>query len=587
MELDSPRQIRRRQSHRRRTMRKLRRNIYFGGGIFALLVASTVAFLWWQENGRAALNFNPSLSETVITQQEDRNSFSRKNQSSPNLFREGYSNQEPPPDAGSALTDAIRAARPSTQSEITGATTTKLDTPVETELMPNKVGTGVSGKHSPTDTRQSSVRPVTNFNPSSGGAKNSVANLPAFDSIGHSAFQSFDRMQILSDYKNRIGDEFTVPKNLRDRAGFWFDVYSRYDENKRIIHNARFPWVIYKIVDVSGIINAPTPRRRWMRNQKADLVVDAEARKIRAAVKSLAHRKSLKGLNKYEELVANGLRALGPDVRRFAGQADGFTRVQIGQRNFFEDGLRVSPRYLPEMEEIFAARKLPIELTRLPFVESSFNKHATSKVGASGIWQFMGNTGTKFMMVNDQIDERRSPFKATEAAARLLKENWMILYRSWALALTAYNHGPAGVRKAAQRAGTRDLGLIIQKYQSKSFNFASSNFYCEFLGALHAQTYRDEIWGQMETEVPMDTHIVRLPRAYRPSQLLRLIGLTSDQLLSHNPDLAKSLKLDRFIPRGFRFHVPGSLRVKASRLLVRTDETTSKASEKKTRRSRS
>ncbi|RYF36199.1 MAG: hypothetical protein EOO38_28005, partial [Cytophagaceae bacterium] len=58
--------------------------------------------------------------------------------------------------------------------------------------------------------------------------------------------------------------------------------------------------------------------------------------------------------------------------------------------------------------------------------------------------------GRKFMIVNDSIDERRSPFKASEAAARLLKENHLILRRSWPLAVTAWNHGPGGVRKAAK-----------------------------------------------------------------------------------------------------------------------------------------
>src|SRR5207253_2957861 len=101
----------------------------------------------------------------------------------------------------------------------------------------------------------------------------------------------------------------------------------------------------------------------------------------------------------------------------------------LGQKNFFEEGLKISGAYFKEMENIFAKQKLPIELTRLPLVESSFNHFATSKDGAAGIWQFMGDTGRKFMLVNDQIDERRSPFKATEAAARLLKENHMILYR--------------------------------------------------------------------------------------------------------------------------------------------------------------
>ena len=85
-------------------------------------------------------------------------------------------------------------------------------------------------------------------------------------------------------------------------------------------------------------------------------------------------------------------------------------------------------------------------------------------------------------MVNDSIDERRSPYKATEAAARLLKENHLILHRSWPLAVTAWNHGPPGLRKGITAAHSQDLALIISRYHSKSFDFASSNFYTRIFG---------------------------------------------------------------------------------------------------------
>jgi membrane-bound lytic murein transglycosylase D len=136
------------------------------------------------------------------------------------------------------------------------------------------------------------------------------------------------------------------------------------------------------------------------------------------------------------------------DVRKHARRARHEVRVQTGQRNFFAEGLQTAPRYLGVMEEIFAKHRLPVELTRLPLVESSFNKHAKSKVGAAGIWQFMENTGRKKkLIINDEIDERKSPSKATDAAAWLLKENHMILGRSWELAVTAWNHGPGGVKR--------------------------------------------------------------------------------------------------------------------------------------------
>lgn len=378
----------------------------------------------------------------------------------------------------------------------------------------------------------------------------------------------FDRELVLNDFENRIADEFAIPANLRDRVGFWFDVYTKYDDNRRIIHHARFPWVIYQVVDVSPIINSDTPKRRWMRNEKADKFVQSEANKIRAALVSLAHKRSAGKLNATEQMVADALKALGPDVRKNARNAVGETRVQMGQKNFFEEGLEISPRYLGAMEKIFQKNKLPVELTRLPFVESSFNKHATSKVGAAGLWQFMGNTGRKFMIVNDSIDERRSPFKATEAAARLLKENHMILHRSWPLAITAWNHGPGGIRKAAKAAGTRDLGSIVKSYRSKSFDFASSNFFCEFLAALHAERYNDIIFGDIPRETALEVHVVRLPRAVRVSELIRVSGLSRDEFLLVNPDLRAATKSNAYLPAGFRLHVPSRARTGIERHLA-------------------
>jgi membrane-bound lytic murein transglycosylase D len=378
----------------------------------------------------------------------------------------------------------------------------------------------------------------------------------------------FDKESVLSDSENRINDSFNVTKTLHDRVSFWFDVYTKYDENDRVIHYSDRPWIVFKVVNVSDIINAKTPRRRWMRNEKADKHASLELRKIRAALASVAKKKSLKNLGAYEQMVVDALKPLGGKVQTHARNAAHGTRIQMGQKNFYETGLKISGRYLPEMEEIFAKSKLPIELTRLPLVESSFNKFATSKDGAAGIWQFMGDTGRKFMMINDSIDERRSPFKASEAAARLLKENHLILHRQWPLALTAYNHGPAGVRAAVKATGTKDLGTIAMKYRTKMFNFASANFYSSFLAALHAQMYKDKIWGSLDVDPALETYFVRLPKAYKASKLLKVTGLSEENLLLHNPDLRKIISSNGILPSGLRVYMPDSLRQKVQKIFA-------------------
>ncbi|WP_413583001.1 lytic transglycosylase domain-containing protein [Bdellovibrio sp. HCB288] len=360
-----------------------------------------------------------------------------------------------------------------------------------------------------------------------------------------------NRENILNDYQDLIAEDFHIPENMRNRVGFWFDIYTQHNSHKRLIHHTDYPWIVFEVVDVTSIIESDTPKFRWMRNQKADVLVKQQVEKTKTALKSLSKRKNFDNLTEDETRVMNALSHLDGEVQKKAKFALDNVRVQMGQRNFFQEGLEVSPKYLPGMEEIFENYNLPVELTRLPFVESSFNKHAKSKVGASGIWQFMGNTGKKFMVVTDHIDERTSPFKASVAAAQLLKENHMILKRSWPLAITAWNHGPPGMRKAMAKTKTQDLGEIVDKYRSRTFDFASSNFYSEFLGALFAERYHKEIYKDVNYAKQLNLHTVKLSRSINAKDLMKRSKLSEDDFMLFNPDLKKAVRVNAQVPSGF------------------------------------
>lgn len=378
----------------------------------------------------------------------------------------------------------------------------------------------------------------------------------------------FNKEKILTDKDSLIDEEFAIPEDLHDRVSFWFDVYTIHDSNHRIIHHARYPWIVYKVVDVTEIINASKPKARWMRNQKADRLVADEVRKIKLALQSLSHKKDLSHLRDEEQLVSAVLERLPGQLRKRAAEASSQVRVQTGQKDYFSKGLIESAQYLPRMNEIFKAKHIPVELARLPFVESSFNRAAESKVGASGIWQFVGNTGKKFMIVDHSIDERQSPFKATEAAAKLLKENHLITGHSWPLAVTAFNHGPAGVKRAAKFARTKNLATIIEKYRTRNFRFATANYYCEFLAALYAETYQKEIFGDLKTGVVHEIAEISLSKALRVNQVLSLTGLNAEEFLQFNPDLKKAMKHNTLLPRGFHLHFPADVGEDFARILT-------------------
>src|SRR5690606_37387138 len=146
-------------------------------------------------------------------------------------------------------------------------------------------------------------------------------------------------------------------------------------------------------------------------------------------------------------------------------------RFQLGQADRFREGLIRSGEWKPYIISVLEKRGLPRELAALPHVESSFDPTAYSKVGAAGMWQFTRSTGLRYMRIDHIVDERRDPFFSTDAAARLLEDNYAFL-GSWPLALTAYNHGAAGMRRAVSQLKTKDIGVIVEKYRSRSFGFA-------------------------------------------------------------------------------------------------------------------
>ena len=157
---------------------------------------------------------------------------------------------------------------------------------------------------------------------------------------------------------------------------------------------------------------------------------------------------------------------------------------------------------------------VPEEIAALPHVESSFNPFAYSKVGAAGLWQFMPSTAKRFMRVDGIVDERLDPYSATEAAANLMLYNYRLL-GTWPLAVTAYNHGPGGLRRAQDELGTSDIAVIVKRYQGATFGFASRNFYVAFLAALEVDRNAEKYFGPITRLPDTENTPVRTARLHR------------------------------------------------------------------------
>lgn len=150
--------------------------------------------------------------------------------------------------------------------------------------------------------------------------------------------------------------------------------------------------------------------------------------------------------------------------------------------------LTIGEYYFPMFEEALDRYGLPLELKYLPVIESALNPVAVSRVGATGLWQFMLRTGQGYgLQVNSLVDERRDPYKSTEAAVRYLKDLYAI-YGDWNLVIAAYNCGPGNVNKAIARSGGK------QDYWEIYYNLPreTRGYVPAFIAANYIMNYYDE-----------------------------------------------------------------------------------------------
>jgi membrane-bound lytic murein transglycosylase D len=337
------------------------------------------------------------------------------------------------------------------------------------------------------------------------------------------------------------------PAGIQDDVNFWIRVYTEVTTNEGFLHDERNLAVVYDTVKFGAV--SPRDRQRMV-DEKRDRHIEA-LRRIVAALPTEAGRDSLSADDK--KLLA----LWGPNPSAIILK-DAMTRIrfQLGQADRFKEGLIRSSQWETHIAETFANQGLPPELAVLPHVESSFNAAAYSKVGAAGMWQFMRSTGRRYMRVDEAVDERLDPYRSTEAAAQLLAYNYRVL-GSWPLALTAYNHGAAGMRRAKESVGTDDFVKINRTYTSRSFGFASRNFFPSFLAALTIDENPEKYFGQLDRRPEQKFREVTMPAYVRLSTLERTIGVDREQLRVLNPGWRPPIfSGSRLVPRGYRLRLP-------------------------------
>ena len=354
-----------------------------------------------------------------------------------------------------------------------------------------------------------------------------------------------------SDLHTLDPEVFPVPVQLETNVAFWTDIFTRYTSYQVVLHDERFPEIVYTVVDLSGPELSDLSASQLQRRRDHD--VNKAQRELTAILQGFAAGK--KPADDRETRLAKLLDAI-PDGPAKYREAAAHLRSQPGLKDHFTGAIQRSGRYLPALEEIFRGRGLPVDLTRLPFVESMFQERARSNAAAAGIWQFMTATGNRFLNIGLEMDERYDPLRSTEAAAKLLEENYRSL-QTWPLAITAYNYGSNGLQRAVARLGTRDLGVIIEQHRSRTFGFASRNFYSEFVAAASVYLNRDHYFPGIEPNPPLRFAAYTPDRYVAVQELAQGAGVSLAELQPLNPALNQEIWNGHLLlPQGYTLRVP-------------------------------
>lgn len=210
-------------------------------------------------------------------------------------------------------------------------------------------------------------------------------------------------------------------------------------------------------------------------------------------------------------------------IDRYTGRLRHSVSYMLGASNF----------YMPIFEEALEAYGIPLELKYLPIIESALNPMAVSRVGATGLWQFMLATGKRYdLKVNTLVDERRDPLKASYAAAHYLSDLYKI-FGDWNLVIAAYNCGPSTINKAIHRAnGEKDYWKIYPYLPKETRGYVPA-----FIAANYVMTYYGEHnICPMTTRLPAQTDTVNVKKNLHLQQVAEVCGIDIEQLRALNPE---------------------------------------------------
>ena len=221
-----------------------------------------------------------------------------------------------------------------------------------------------------------------------------------------------------------------------------------------------------------------------------------------------------------------------PNVRSF------IELYTVRKRHQVEYMLGMSNYYFPLFEQVLGANNLPLELKYLSIIESALNTTIVSRMGAAGLWQLMIGTGRMYgLEINSLVDERLSPVKATNAAAKFLKDLYAI-YGDWNLVIASYNCGPGNVNKAIRRAGGKRDYWAIYPYLPRE----TRGYVPIFIAANYSLHYASQHnLCPAIVNMPTLTDTVMVHQRVHLEQVAGVLNLPIDEVRLLNPQYKKDI----------------------------------------------
>lgn len=371
--------------------------------------------------------------------------------------------------------------------------------------------------------------------------------------INWKSSSSFKRY--LDDYDDRVSDLFKIDPYFYPNTQFWFQIYTQFDYSHAVIHDKTNLNLVYKVLDFSLLYQKEIPKNTLYVLQKK--ITQEKVSEFKKDLEELA--KDPFSLTPTSRKIYQVIRQAGiqlpikkSDRSIFFTDLKHNLRTQTGQKNFIRDGVIRSLPYQKFLLNYFTSKNLPVELLSIPFLESSFNPRAHSKVNALGAWQFMPLIASFFVPKRTNLADYRSNIGVSSIAGSfLMAENFKIL-KSWDLAVTAYNSGTKHLLKTKRslKADIINLETVIKNSDSGHFGFASKNFYSEFLALAHTLAYREELFDDLHAHDRKDVdESLSFYLAKCTVTLKKILNdVQTDDVLFHNHQLSD---LKQSIPRGF------------------------------------